>query len=149
MERGRAPEGDVGMAGGKSWRGEQGGLEALDGSHNVLGTGEGLHGTDGAGRSRPESKRPRARTAGGSLADSDRLTARTGMVEMECVCSKYPSWVEVLYGGGDVMRRGVRTNASLTRSRLAWVPGSVPEGSRVGEAQTEGESGSRPGSWNA
>lgn len=125
-----------------------GGPGVLDGSHNVSGTGEDLRGTGGAGRSRPEPKRSRARTAGGSPADSDR-PAHTGMVGMECVCSTHPSWVEVSTGGGDAMWRGVRTSASLTRSRLAWVPGSVPEGSRVGEERTEGESGSRPGSWTA
>lgn len=150
MEHGRAPIGDVGMAGGRSWRGERSGLEAPGGSHNVLGTGGGLCGTGGAGRSRPEPRRPRARTAEGSLA-SDRPTGRSGTLGNARVCSRRPSWVEALCGGGggDATWTGVRTNASRTRSRPAWVPGSVPAGSWAGEGQTEEESGSRPGSWSA
>lgn len=159
MEGGRALAGDVGMAGGKSWVGERSGPEALDGWRNALGTGGGPRGMDGAGRNHPEpSKRCRARTAvaGWSPADSDRPRAHSEMVQMECVCSTHPSWVEALSGGGggggcgcDAVRRGVRTNASPTRSRIARAPGSVPEGNRVGEGRTEGGSGSHPGNWNA
>lgn len=122
-------------------------MEAADGLHNVLGTGEDPRGMNGAG-SRPEPKRSRARVPAGSLAGSDRLTAHTGTVARDCVCSKNPSWVELLSGGGDVVRRGVRTNVSPTRSRLAWVRDSVPEGTRGGEDWAEGASDSRPGSWN-
>lgn len=110
----------------------------------MLGMGGDLRGMNGAGRSRPEPKRPRARVSVGSPAD--RLTARTGTVATDCACSTNPSWAELSSGGGDV-RRGVRTNASPTRSRLAWVRDSVPEGTRAGEDWAEGASDSRPGSW--
>lgn len=145
---GRAPGGDGNTAGGKRRAGEESGTEAADGSHNVSGTGEDPRGMNGAGRSRPEPKRSRARVSVGSLADSDRLTAHTGMVAMDCVCSMNPSWVELLSGGGDVAPRGARTNVSPTRSRLAWAQGSVPEGTRAGEDWAEGASDSRPGSWS-
>lgn len=145
---GRAPGGDGNTAGGKHWAGEESGMEAAAGLHNVLGMGEDPRGMNGAGRSRPEPKRSRARTSVGSLEDSGMLTAHTGMVAMDCVCSMNPSWVELLSGGGDVVQRGVRTNASPTRSRLAWAQDSVPEGTRAGEDWAEGASDSRPGSWN-
>lgn len=145
---GRAPGGDGNTAGGKHWVGEESGTEAADGLRNVLGMGEDLRAVNGAGRSPPEPKRSRARVSVGSLADSDRLTAHTGTVAMDCVCSMNPSWVELLSGGGDVVQRGVRTNVSPTRSRLAWVQDSVPEGTRAGEDWAEGASDSRPGSWN-
>lgn len=148
LEGGRAPEGDAGMAGGKHWVGEESGLEVAGGFHNASGTGEDVCGTNGAGRSRPEPKRSHARTSGGSRADSDRPTAHIGMAAMDCVCNMRPSCVELLSGGGDAAQRGVHTNVSLTRSRLAWVQDSVPEGSRAGEDWTEGASDNRPGSWN-
>lgn len=147
VECGRAPEGDVDMAGGKHWVGEENGMEVAGGLHNVLGKGDDLRGMNEAGRSRLEPKRPRARMSVGSLADPDSLTAHTEMAAMDCVCSMYPSWVELLYGGGDAVQRGVRTNVSPTRSLLEWVQDSVPEGSRVGEDWSEGASDSRPGSW--
>lgn len=123
-------------------------MEAAGGLRNASGMGEDPRGMNGAGRSRPEPKRSRARTSVGSLEDSGRLTAHTGMVAMDCVCSTSPSWVELLSGGGDVVQRGVRTNASPTRSRLAWVQGSVPEGTRAGGDWAEGASDSRLGSWS-
>lgn len=135
------------MAGGKHWVGKESGLEVADGLHNVSGTGEDVCGMNGAGRSRPEPKHSRARMSGGTLADSDRQTAHTGMVAMDCVCNMCPS-CELLSGGGDVVQRGVHTNVSLTRSRLAWVEDSAPEGSQAGEDWTEGASDNHPGSWN-
>lgn len=143
---GRAPGGDGNRAGGK--RCEESGMEAAGGLHNVLGMGEDPRGLNGAGRSSPEPKGSRARMSVGSLAGSGRLTAHTGMVALDCVCSMHPSWVELLSGGGDVVQRGARTNVSPTRSRLAWVQDSVLEGTRAGEDWAEGGSDSRPGSWN-
>lgn len=145
------PQAEV-CTGEERWADEAGGEESesevVGGLCNVSGMGEELGERSGAGQSHPASRVGHARMTGVCLADSDRLIVRIWMGPVACVCNMCPSWVELLSDGGDAMQRGVHTGVSPTRSQLEWVPGSVQEGSRVGEGWTGVESGSRLGSWN-
>lgn len=143
---------DAGTAGEECRAGEAGGengLEAVGGLNNVSGTDEGPGERSGAGRSLLVSRAGHARMTGVFLAGSDRLTAHTWMAATEAVCSTSPSWAELWPGGDGAMQKGVRTGGSLTRSLLAWGPGSGPGASQGGEGWTGAESGSRLGSWSA
>lgn len=128
--------------------GEVNGLEAAGGLGNVLGKGVELGERSGAGRSCPVPREGRARMPAGCLAGSDRQTAHTWMAASEAVCSRCPSWAELLAGGDGAMQRGVHTGVSLTRSLLVWGPDSGQEESQGGEGWTGAESDSRPGSWS-
>lgn len=121
----------------------------VGGSGNVLGTGGELGVRSEAGRSCLVPRWGRARLAAVCLAGSDMLTAHSGTAVSAAAGSISPSWEELWVGGDGATQKGVRTDASPTRSPPVWGPGSGREASRGGGGWPGAGSGSRRGSWSA
>lgn len=118
---------------------------AAGGLGNVSGTGAELGETS---CSPLEATVLGARTTDAYQADSGRPTARTLTVGATAVCNTSPSWAAFWVDGGGERRRDVRTDASRTRFRCEWGPGSGQWEIQGVDGWTEAESGSRQGSWS-